>query len=96
VSFVAEALDCPVRCAVSREALEGHFGTSGLDKEGRLASFHVSRSKIALMVKTKYLSRPVEEPEAVLLTTMDVEELSIAAPKSGARQKDMRSRRRQC
>jgi len=87
VSFVGEALGCPVQCAVSREALEDHFGASGLDKEGRLASFHLNRSKIAGMMKTKYLSRPVEGPEAVLLTTMDVEELSMAAPKSGARQK---------
>jgi hypothetical protein len=44
--------------------------------EGRLASFHLSRSKIERMVKAKYLSWPIEEPETVLLKTMDVEELS--------------------
>jgi hypothetical protein len=76
VSFVGEALGHPVRCAVSREALEDHFCATGQDREGRLASFHLSRSKIERMMKDKYLSWPVEEPEAVLLTTMDVEELS--------------------
>jgi hypothetical protein len=75
VRFVGEALGHPVQCAVSREALEDHFGANGQDREGRLASFHLSRSKIERMVKTKYLSWPVEEPEAVLLKTTDVEEL---------------------
>jgi hypothetical protein len=76
VSFIGEALGHPVRCAVSREVLEDHFGANGQDMEGRLASFHLSRSKIERMVKTKYLSWPIEEPETVLLKTMDVEKLS--------------------
>jgi hypothetical protein len=76
VSFIGEALGHPVRCAVSREVLEDHFGANGQDMEGRLASFHLSRSKIERMVKTKYLSWPTEEPETVLLKTMDVEKLS--------------------
>jgi hypothetical protein len=76
VSFVGEALGHPVRCAISREALEDHFGADGRDKEGRLASFHSNRSRIERMAKTKYLSSPVEEPESVLLTTKDSEELS--------------------
>jgi hypothetical protein len=76
ISFVGEALGHPVRCAVSREALEDHFGADGCDKKGRLAIFHSNRSKIERMVKTKYLSWPVEEPQAVLLTTTDSEELS--------------------
>lgn len=75
VSFVGEALGHPVQCAVSREALEDHLGANGRDKEGRLASFQLSRSKVERMVKTKYLSWPVEEPETVLLKTSDVEEL---------------------
>jgi hypothetical protein len=43
--------------------------------EGQLASFHRNRSKIERMIKIKYLSWPVEEPERVLLTTMDIERL---------------------
>jgi hypothetical protein len=76
VSFVGEALGHPVRCAVSREALDDHFGSDGRGNEGRLASFHRNRSKIEQMVKTKYLSWPVEGPDAVLLTTTEVEKLS--------------------
>jgi Nucleotidyltransferase/Protein of unknown function (DUF1488) len=76
VSFVGESLGHSVQCAVSREALEDHLGGNGQDREGRLASFHLSRSKIERMVKIKYLSWPVEEPESVLLKTEDVEELS--------------------
>ncbi len=72
VSFVGEALGHLVRCAVSREALEDHLGANGQDKEGCLASFQHSRSRIERMVKTKW---PVEEPETVLLKTSDVEEL---------------------
>jgi len=79
VSFMGEALGHPVRCAVSREALEDHLGANGQDKEGRLTSFHLSRSKIERMVRIKYLSWPIEEPEVVLLTTTDVEELSTVA-----------------
>lgn len=76
VSFLGESLGQPVRCSISREALEDHFGADGSDKEKRLAIFHVKRSKIEQMVRSKYLSWPVEEPQAVLLTTMDVERLS--------------------
>jgi hypothetical protein len=76
VSFVGEALGHPVRFAVSREALDDHFGSDGQGNEGRLASFHRNRSKIERMVKTKYLSLPVEEPDTVLLTTTEVEKLS--------------------
>lgn len=75
VSFVGEALGRPVGCSVSREALDDHFGSDGLDIEGRLASFHRNRSKIERMIKAKYLSWPVEEPESVLLTTTDAERL---------------------
>ena len=75
VSFVGEALGHPVRCAVSREALEDHFGADGRDIEGRLAGFHRNRSKIERMIKTKYLSWPVEEPEAVMLTSIDAVKL---------------------
>jgi Protein of unknown function (DUF1488) len=77
--FMGEALGHPVQCAVSREALEDHLGANGQDKEGRLTSFHLSRSKIERMVRIKYLSWPIEEPEVVLLTTTDVVELSRVA-----------------
>ena len=75
VSFFGESLGHVVKCAVSREALEDHFGVDGQGKEGRLASYHSNRSIIERMARTKYLSSPVEEAESVLLTTGDVETL---------------------
>jgi hypothetical protein len=76
VSFIGAALGHPVKCAVSREALEDHLGAGGRNKEERLASFQSNRSKLERMARTKYISWPVEEPESVLLRTMDFEELS--------------------
>jgi Protein of unknown function (DUF1488) len=46
VSFAGEELGHPVKCAVSREALDDCFGSDGRDDEGLLANFHRSRSEI--------------------------------------------------
>jgi hypothetical protein len=72
VSFVGEALGAQVRCAISREALDDHFGADGLDADGRVKQFLKNRSKIEHMARTKYLLRPVEEPDEVLIKTGDV------------------------
>lgn len=76
VSFNGTALGKSVDCAVSREALDDHFGADHSDNEGRLQRFLENRSAIEKLLRTKYLSQTVDEPEAVLLTTADVEELS--------------------
>lgn len=76
VRFVGESLGSPVECAVSREALEDHFGANHSDRKGRLEAFQRERSRIERLLRSKYLHRPVEDPESVLLTTGDVEELS--------------------
>jgi hypothetical protein len=75
VLFTGEAMGSPVSCAISREALNDHFGADGRDAKGRLDIFLKNRSKIQSMARTMYLSWPVQEPEAVLITTMDVEKL---------------------
>jgi hypothetical protein len=75
VSFWGKALGRPVHCAVSREALEDHFGAHEQDKKGRLESFQRNRSSIERMMKTLFLNWPIEEPDAVLLATADVEKL---------------------
>jgi hypothetical protein len=75
VTFAGEALGAPVACAISREALDDHFGADGLGKEGRVATFLKNRSKIELMARIKYLSWPIDEPNSVLIKTMDVHEL---------------------
>lgn len=78
VTFAGQALGSPVECAISREALDDHFGTSHLDNDGRLEAFRKNRSKIERLVRAKYLSRPIEDPETVLLKTTDVEALAKA------------------
>ncbi len=75
VSFTGEALGKTVKCAVSREALDDHFGTDNLGADGRMEAFRKNRSKIEHLLRTKYVSWPVEEPESVLLKTGDVEKL---------------------
>jgi hypothetical protein len=75
IAFAGEALGNSVECAVSRETMEDHFGANGLDREGRVEAFLKNRSTIERLIRTKYLSWPVEETEAVLLGTIDVEKL---------------------
>jgi hypothetical protein len=76
VTFVGETLGSPVQCAISREALDDHFGTDSLDNAGRVEALKKNRSKIERLVREKYLSWPVEEPELVLIKATDVEPLS--------------------
>jgi hypothetical protein len=75
VTFAGEALGSPVVCAVSRETLEDYFDADNLDKTGRVEAFLKNRSKIERLIRTKYLSWPVEDPETVLLKTLDIEKL---------------------
>lgn len=75
VIFRGQALGKPVECGISREALDDHFGTDHADNEGRLDKFRNKRSLIEEMARTKYLSWPIEEPEAVLVKTADVPKL---------------------
>jgi hypothetical protein len=75
VVFMAKDIGGDVRCEISREALEDHFGGDGLDREGRVELFRKNRSKIEHVVHTKYLSWPVEEPGVVLIKTSDVPRL---------------------
>lgn len=75
VTFVGESLGSAVYCAISREALDDHFGTDGVNQKGRVEKVRETRSTIEQMARTKFLSWPVEEPEAVLIRTADVPRL---------------------
>jgi hypothetical protein len=75
VTFTGDSMGKSVHCAISREALDDHFGTDGLVMEGRLEAFLRNRSAIEVMARTKYLSWPVEEPDAVLIRTIDIPKL---------------------
>ena len=76
VTFLGTAAGKTVRCAVSREALEHHFGADNLDKGGRLEVFRENRSQLERMAQVKFLDWPIEDPELVLIKTMDVEKLT--------------------
>jgi hypothetical protein len=75
VTFMGESLGKQVRCAVSRETLADHFGANNVSNEGRLEIFRQNRSAMEQLIHEKYLHWPVEEPEHVLLKTMDVAKL---------------------
>jgi hypothetical protein len=72
VTFEAQAGRERVLCAISREALEDHFGADGLTKEGRLDVFRKHRREIQEMARLVYLDRRVPADGAVLITTADV------------------------
>jgi len=72
VAFEGDTAGRPVACAISREALDDHFGTNDLGKEGKLEAVLKNRSEIEQMMRTKYLTWPIEEPDAVLIKTSDV------------------------
>jgi len=83
VTFIGEALGRRVRCAISREALDDNFGaTTGLSNEQRLNKFRQNRSTIERMAREKYLNWPIEEPEAVLIKTLEVPKLQRAITKN--------------
>ena len=78
VIFTGEALGSPVECAVSRETLEDHFDADNLGKTGGIKAFLKNRSNIEQLMRTKYLSWPVEDPRTLLLRTSDIEKLLLA------------------
>jgi hypothetical protein len=76
VVFRGTAGSSRVNCAISREALDDHFGTDGLDGKGRLKQFRKHREMIAELARLKYLEWPIDEPGSVLIMTEDVPMLS--------------------
>jgi hypothetical protein len=56
--------------------LDDNFGaTTGLSNEQRLEKFRKNRSSVEMMAREKYLNGPVEEPETVLIKTIEVPRL---------------------
>ena len=75
VVFRGQSLAHSVTCQISREALDDNFGTDRADNDGCLQKFREKRTTIEAMARTKYLSWPIEEPEAVLIKSTDVPKL---------------------
>jgi hypothetical protein len=55
-TFVGQALGSAVKCEISREALDDHFGSDGMDHTGRVEAVRKNRSKIEQIARIKYLS----------------------------------------
>lgn len=72
VIFKGKSMGELVPCAISRAALDDHFGTDGLDQKGRIEAFLKNRRKIENLARAKYLSYPIEEPGSVLIKTTDI------------------------
>lgn len=84
VHFGGNSLNGTVRCAVSREALEDHFGADNATSDGRVEAVRRNRSAVERLLRVKYLSQAVEGPESVLLTTNDFEYPSKSADPGSA------------
>jgi hypothetical protein len=80
VTFAGEAGGRLVRCAISGQALDDHFGADGGDQDGRLKVFRAHRSTLEKMARTKYLTWPVEDPGSVLIGSDDVDKLRREMP----------------
>jgi Protein of unknown function (DUF1488) len=89
VGFAGESAGRVVQCAISREALDDHFGPDGRGNAERVEKFLANRSSIEQLARAKYLSWPVEEPEAVLVKTIEVprlrEEIRSSIAKSASK-----------
>jgi hypothetical protein len=70
VVFWGQDLDTRVRCQISREALDDHFGDDGKDK---LQVFRANRKAIEEFARKKYLTGQIEPDGSVLIRTLDVD-----------------------
>jgi hypothetical protein len=82
VAFTAKAGGETVRCAVSREALEDHFGAGDAGRSHLLQKFVDSREFIQRLCRQKYLYSPIEEPGTVLLKSEEVPKLRKVSGKA--------------
>lgn len=91
MEFAGEAAGQTIRCAISREALEDHFGADDADNAGRLKLFREHRTAIEKLAKHKYLNFPIEKPDQLLITSANVDELRARpSRRQGAKVKSVR------
>jgi hypothetical protein len=69
VVFWGQDADIRVRCEISREALDDHFGGDGKDK---LQVFRANRKAIDGYARQKYLAGRTESDGSVLIQTLDL------------------------
>lgn len=69
VIFKAKDGDKEIKCAISEEALEDHFGG---DNKDSIKIFQANRERIEHEVRRKYLAEEVEADGSVLVKTSDL------------------------
>jgi len=69
VVFWGQDVDTRVRCEISREALDDHFGGDGTDK---VQVFRTNRKAIEELARRKYLAGQTESNGSVLIRTLDI------------------------
>jgi len=69
VSFKGRDGDKIISCAISREAVDDHFGGDNKDK---LKVFNANRERIEHEARRKYLAGRVESDGSVLIKSMDL------------------------
>ncbi len=96
VAFPAEdASGERVRCAISREALDDHFGADGQTNDQRVETFRRHRQEIERMAREVYLHSPVPPDGSVLVKTADMPDLlKRSKPKTKKRSRETQSRRK--
>ena len=75
VVFEGKSGETRATCAISREALEDHFGGDGLDRAGRARLVRKNQREIEAMAALKYAHWPIEDPRMTLVKTEDVPRL---------------------
>jgi hypothetical protein len=75
VALWANAGEQRIRCLVSREVLEDHYGADGLGREGRVQRVRDNRRELEALLREKYLRDPIEGSGLIVLRTLDVERL---------------------
>jgi hypothetical protein len=84
-----------VLCAISREALDNHFGTDGQTNDHRVETFRRHRQEIERMAREVYLHSPVPPDGSVLVKTADVPDLlKRNMPKTKKSSRKTQSRRK--
>jgi hypothetical protein len=78
VTFDGTALGSRVQCAVSRAALDDHFGAEAFKGKAKIEAFLRNRSAIERLARAKYITWPIEAPESILIETGDVPKLHKA------------------
>lgn len=69
VLFKGRDGDKIITCAISREALDDHFGGDNKDK---LKVFNANRDRIEHEARRKYLARRVESDGSVIIKSIDL------------------------